>query len=287
MASVDDKMYYVGSAPVEGIDQEHTEHAFQMLILKLSKIQKKTIDRIVEKKHGTRLSEASPVYQKVAKKLRDKGLDCTMGDKVNVKLSRDELEISEHGGDTTSLMTSKIMDHQVLEAPDTGRKSLIVVYGNRSEPTLHAIAGELAQVETLKLKLSLLMQSITPDGSTDKVMFGASSGGWAASAPIHFGVGFNRKASEKRPMGLRRKATINLKGSHTAGEVKRRSDAYGGAMFGFGSMPPPGAAGAAAVPAEISEGDVDSLHLDDDEDDDLLAGASADLYRSFEQDDAE
>ena len=75
---------------------------------------------------------------------------------------------------------------------------MIVVYGNRSEPTLHAIAGELAQVETLKLKLSLLMQSITPDGSTDKVMFGASSGGWAASAPIHFGVGFNRKASEKR-----------------------------------------------------------------------------------------
>ena len=68
----------------------------------------------------------------------------------------------------------------------------MIVYGNRSEPILHAISGELVQVEALKLKLSVLLQSITPDGSTDKVMFGASHGGWTASKPIQFGVGFKR-----------------------------------------------------------------------------------------------
>ena len=46
-------------------------------------------------------------------------------------------------------------------------------------------------------------------------------------------------------------------------------------------------AGAAADSADTIDEDLDSLHLDDEEDDDLLAGASADLFRSFEQSDGD
>ena len=41
----------------------------------------------------------------------------------------------------------------------------LLMTSSHSKAILHAISGELAQVETLKLKLSLLLQSITPDGA--------------------------------------------------------------------------------------------------------------------------
>lgn len=58
--------------------------AIEMLMVKLEKLQAKMVDRVVEKKHGTRLSSASPVYQKVAAKLQRQGLDCTKGDKIEL-----------------------------------------------------------------------------------------------------------------------------------------------------------------------------------------------------------
>ena len=42
------------------------------------------VGRIVEKQTGSRLSPASPIYRKVAAKLKKQGLDCTMGDAVKV-----------------------------------------------------------------------------------------------------------------------------------------------------------------------------------------------------------
>ena len=86
---------FLGKVPVTDASNKVMESALELLMVKLDNIQKKVIDKIVEKKHGTRLSNMSPIYQKLAAKLKKKGMDCTVGDQVNIRLLDTAIEMRE------------------------------------------------------------------------------------------------------------------------------------------------------------------------------------------------
>lgn len=47
------------------------------------------------KQHGTRLSDASPVYRKIAEKMSKNDLDCTRGDPVRIKITSEFFEMKD------------------------------------------------------------------------------------------------------------------------------------------------------------------------------------------------
>ena len=53
--------------------------------------------KVVMKKHGSRLSEASPVWQKVSEKLKKSRLDCTCGDPVDMCIRSDDVTLGDVG----------------------------------------------------------------------------------------------------------------------------------------------------------------------------------------------
>jgi len=307
-------LFLLGTAPVENETVEDATISHQMLAVKLENIQRRTIERIVEKKHGTRLSTASPAYQKVSAKLTQKGMDCTVGDKVTVEISAEFLAYDTHekGKPTGGVKVPITAVTVIAQLPGAaeGREDLVVCADN----VLHVFSGEPIELQKTKLKLEML-QHKTRSESTRMPGTGGLLGrvgdgrAFAAKSEISFGIGLTRKASSRRAAasGLRRKATINLKGKGGSGEIKRTAKSYGGTFASFmppAAPPPPpmkakgnftkgGAAGAMASMSSlgsmggpaVTDDLLDSLSLDGDDDDDLLAGATEDLFRSFEKDD--
>lgn len=64
-------------APVRGKTAQVAKEAVGLLKLKLEQLQQRTIDAHVMQIHGSRLSPASPVYQKIAQVCR---AQCARGD---------------------------------------------------------------------------------------------------------------------------------------------------------------------------------------------------------------
>lgn len=304
-------LFLLGTAPVESESAEDAKMSHQMLTVKLANIQRRTIERIVEKKHGSRLSPASPMYQKVAEKLSSKGMDCTAGDKVAIEIAADAFTYDTHdkGAPSGGVKVPIDLISLVVLLPGMveGREDLAVVAGG----VLHAFTGEPIELQKTKLKLDMLHHKTR----SESTRLPGSSGGllgrtgderaFSVKSEISFGIGLSRKASSRRAAasGLRRKATINLKGnSKGSGEVKRTAKSYGGTFASFGAFPTPGGGGASGPGGGDSmsslggmtvgggggggamSADFDDLSLDGDDDDDLLAGATEDLFRSFEKD---
>eukprot|EP00729_Bicosta_minor_P014989 gene14989-28313_t len=62
---------------------------------KLQKIQTKTISRLVQKAHGSKLEPGSVAYNKVAEKVASTFLDHTAGDEVSAKFSFATMDLVE------------------------------------------------------------------------------------------------------------------------------------------------------------------------------------------------
>lgn len=54
------------SAPIKALTSKILRDAVELLRVKLEKLQQRIVDEFVERKCGSRLSPASPIYQKIA-----------------------------------------------------------------------------------------------------------------------------------------------------------------------------------------------------------------------------
>eukprot|EP00729_Bicosta_minor_P003980 gene3980-25348_t len=73
----------------------HPAAAHAVLHAKLQKIQTKTISRLVQKAHGSKLEPGSVAYNKVAEKVASTFLDHTAGDEVSAKFSFATMDLVE------------------------------------------------------------------------------------------------------------------------------------------------------------------------------------------------
>eukprot|EP00041_Stephanoeca_diplocostata_P027922 m.779333 g.779333 ORF g.779333 m.779333 type:complete len:150 (-) comp23278_c0_seq16:1397-1846(-) len=98
---------YLGSAPINDVTVESMTAAIDLLLVKLNKLQKRMIDMLVEKKFGSRLSEASPAYQKYKGKISKKTANLTRGDDVTVSFHSDSITMKDKkSGETVSTFES-------------------------------------------------------------------------------------------------------------------------------------------------------------------------------------
>eukprot|EP00041_Stephanoeca_diplocostata_P008048 m.115631 g.115631 ORF g.115631 m.115631 type:complete len:338 (+) comp17149_c0_seq1:240-1253(+) len=270
-------MRYLGSAPVKAIGEEVTKSAINLLMIKLQKLQKKMVDKYVMKQHGTRLSDASPVYQKLAEKLSKNDLDCTRGDPVRVTITSEvfemkDLKSSEQG---TCVRLNEVLSLTLLPGQDESS----VLFSFIQEPAprqlqCHVLLCPKDDVDAARVTLSTMIRAAAKAPSATgkgKGLLGRATKleGGEPDNVITFGVGLRRKSSLKVSGGLRRKGTVNLKGA-TSGEVKRRSSTYGNTFASFGA-PMPGTAAHEAVPASAVRGD----DLFDDIDDDIFGNVDS------------
>eukprot|EP00037_Helgoeca_nana_P017831 m.169511 g.169511 ORF g.169511 m.169511 type:complete len:352 (+) comp24167_c0_seq1:46-1101(+) len=275
------EMQYLGCVPVTDIGESFTQSAVELLVMKLSRLQKKMVDKVVEKKYGTRLSEASPMYQKVAQKLANSEMDCTRGDTVNVVLDTptESIILIETKNDQRTVISMHDILSLTLLPPRDGDHLVYFsfiqeVAQNRLQ--CHVLQSAPTTAEECRVRLSTAVREAATSDSRTKGVLGKASG-MATDLDknrITFGVGLHKKSSIRVSDGLRRRGTVNLKGKSGA-EVKRRSSTYGNTFASFGA-PAPAAAVASPSRPTLDDGlpDVDDafLDIDDNEFDDDIFG---------------
>lgn len=233
MAELD--LSYLGSAPIKDANETAAHSAIELLLVKLDKLQKKMVDKVVEKKHGTRLSPASPVYQKIADKLRKQGLDCTEGDAVKFVVKGADLNLIEAKTDqATTLPLAQLVLLSVLPAREEGFVVLAIIQKNKQGSiTCHGLRCTPAAAEDARVTLVKAIETQAKAGVTrEKTTIARAS--QPGDGTITFGIGLHRKSSMRVSGKVRRQGTINLKGKKT-GEVKRRSSTYGNTFASFGA----------------------------------------------------
>eukprot|EP00038_Savillea_parva_P016420 m.16825 g.16825 ORF g.16825 m.16825 type:complete len:337 (+) comp3427_c0_seq2:32-1042(+) len=279
------EMRYLGRVPVTDIGESFTQQAVEILLMKLQRLQKKMVDKVVEKKHGSRLSEASPIYQKIAAKLANSDMDCTRGDKVHVLIDNEAMTMVEPSNDTRTAIGLHDILSLTLLPPREGDTLVFFSFiqeVDHNHLQCHVLQATPSVAETCRISLSTAVRQAAATAasqSTQKKGMLGKAVGLAAPAEknkITFGVGLHKKSSIRVSDGLRRKGTVNLKGKSSA-EVKRRSSTYGGTFASL--LPPTGAA--VNVDADEDELPLDaasmSPHSEGDEDD-LLAGIEEDIF---------
>eukprot|EP00035_Acanthoeca_spectabilis_P019442 m.423385 g.423385 ORF g.423385 m.423385 type:complete len:307 (+) comp16855_c0_seq7:2299-3219(+) len=265
------EMKYLGCVPVTDIGESFTQAAVELLIVKLQRLQKKMVDKVVEKKYGSRLSEASPMYQKVAQKLANSEMDCTQGDAVFVVIDKVDLVLIEPKNDART----KISMHDILSLtllpPREGDDLVFFSFIQEEDQNrlqCHILKATPAVAEQCRVSLSTAVRQAAESERQTKGVLGKASGMAADTDKnrITFGVGLHKKSSIRVSDGLRRKGTVNLKGKSGA-EVKRRSSTYGNTFASFGApMPPAAAPESAAVTSPLTD------------EDDLLDGIDDDVF---------
>lgn len=306
VAGADFEMFYLGSAPCKDATDAEVTATVEMLCSKLAELQKRTIDKIVVKKHKTRLSEASPVYKKIAAKLEKKGLDCTKGDQIGVTFDEGTLNIKEAATDQiTQIPLREILSNFTMTTKTLDKYVLAFVHTDGVSHLCHAVTGVQAKVEIMKLAMSTRIAMIAPtaEGKTASMGSMISRTEGAASnrdSVIKLGIGLHKSmgmdapgaAPPEGPIKLGRKASINLKGSSKGG-VQRSSKTYGASFASFGFGPPPGALQWQQPPDAATAGDsngpLPGVAEDggDDllDDEDLLAGGVADMFSEHDDGD--
>lgn len=287
MASVDMdglKLSYLGCAPITQVGEEVVHSAMELLMVKLDKLQQKMVDKVVEKKHGTRLSHASPVYQKLCAKLRKQGLDCTQGDPIKMAINPPTLDLTEDkNGAITSIALKQLLQITVLPSRDEGQVIFAFIQDDPATGIkCHGLLCEPVVAEKARMSLMASLATLKAESKRSSVGVAKSNNLGDKDSTITFGVGLHRKSSLRVSGQVRRQGTINLKGKKS-GSIKRPSQTYGktftslaaGAGAGaWGAMGParpafdaPGGAGrSSAVPSDVGEEEDDDLLDDFDED---------------------
>eukprot|EP00054_Salpingoeca_dolichothecata_P007217 m.41909 g.41909 ORF g.41909 m.41909 type:complete len:334 (+) comp16928_c0_seq1:116-1117(+) len=268
---------YLGSVPVtKNTGLEVIKEADELLRAKLEKLQKRVVDRIVEKKHGTRLSSASPVWKKYAKQLRRQGKDVMYGDSCILRLTATDIMLLDSQKNLVNQFPSNDIPFSALykEKGDGGKIDLFGVIVRGAEKNvchiMTCVAGEGKNIH------GTILES-RKEGAREykrKEQAGLiKKGGFARTKKIGdtesitVGVGIARKSAINVSMKLKRKDSVNLDGKNREGLVKRRSNSYGSTFASLGDD-------------NTSNDNVsvnDNQNFQDD-DDDLLDGVSEDWF---------
>lgn len=278
------EVFYLGSVPVASDDDAVLKAAVQGLYQKLDKIQKKAIDNMVMKKHGTRLSEASPVYKKMMATFKKQGLDCTAGGKVLTSISKDGVSIEDpEKSVTTRLPLNELASYDVLVGKFNYAVLVLVQMGGDRRLILHVLNGDPSKINMLKIKISMLTSGVapTPIASSGSVLGRAER----EEETFSFAEGLQQ---------IQKRRTVNLKGAKS-GEVKRRSSTYGNSFGSLGASAP--APPIAPLPdlrhpdqkraeAERKLSEVEEQDMADNsesyfDEDDLLDGLDEDMFSSM------
>lgn len=293
MASVDMeglKLSYLGCAPITQVGEQVVHSAMELLLVKLDKLQQKMVDKVVEKKHGTRLSHASPVYQKLCMKLRKQGLDCTQGDPIKMAINPPTLDLTEDkNGAITSIALTQLVQITILPSRDEGKVIFTFIQDDRASGMIkcHGLLCEPMVAEMARVSLVASLATLKAEAKPSSIGLAKSKNLGDKDSTITFGVGLHRKSSLRVSGQVRRQGTINLKGKKS-GEMKRPSNSYGktftslatgNGAAGWGAMGParpafdaPGGAGyrLSATPSDVRE--------EEEEDDDLLDDFDEDMF---------
>jgi hypothetical protein len=82
--------------------------------------------KVVMKKHGSRLSEASPVWQKVSEKLKKSRLDCTCGDPVDMCIRSDDVTLGDASTGASTVVCLQDILSLTLLPPSDGSNSRVI-----------------------------------------------------------------------------------------------------------------------------------------------------------------
>jgi len=256
-------MRYLGCAPVTDIGEDVTQGAVDLLVLKLARLQKKLIDKAVEQKHGSRLSEASPVYKKIAEKLARAGKDCTHGDPVNFSVETEYIVMSEPEKDSrTNIPLGDVLSLTLLPPKSVADMVYFSFICEEAQNRLqcHVLIAPPEVAEKNRVSMSQAIRNFAKSPKAAKMKGGVlgRAGGMDTKVnkpgTITFGVGLQRKKSSIRmSQGLQRKGTVNLKGK-SGGEVKRRSSTYGNTFASFAAPAPANLPAVADEPDDLLDG---------------------------------
>jgi len=227
-----ERIGYLGCAPLNTATKEVMFDAMKLLMLKLGKIQVKMVDRLVEKKHGSRLSAASPVYQKIASTLAKNGLDCTKGDAITVDINREFLSLTDiKTNSTNQIPLSQMIVLDILPSIEgnvgTGNgeemenfakgtvqwtmesfykeESVIFAFVQDTKKQLlcHGLRCSPAQAEEFRAQLRGKLSALKPRMISSETNLQAPE-----NSKITFGIGLHRKSSLRASKAQRQRSRM-------------------------------------------------------------------------------
>eukprot|EP00040_Diaphanoeca_grandis_P026896 m.151708 g.151708 ORF g.151708 m.151708 type:complete len:298 (-) comp30774_c0_seq3:426-1319(-) len=210
------KCGYLGCAPLNDANKEIMHDSMQLLMLKLEKLQVKMIERVVEKKHGSRLSSVSPVYQKIAAKMTKDGLDCRKGDPILVNIGNKTITLTDIK--TNSINEIHIKQVTMLDImPSFDETKVIFTFVQQQLTKLfcHGLMCDGEMAETLRSQLREKMAQLPKGALASEGKMRTASATLLGTGTITFGIGLHRQSSLRtsKVQRERRKKSVNLSGS--------------------------------------------------------------------------
>lgn len=229
---------YLGCAPINAATEQIIHDAMQILRIKLEKLQTKVVDRVVEKKFGTRLSPASPVYQKIAAKMTKNGRDCTKGDPVSLSWNDKVLCMVElKGGSKNEIQMKHVVLLQTLPSTDGDNVIFSFVQDKNGELLCHGLLCKESTANATFAELSKLISVLPKRKVTSKQV--GNPNHIPQESTVTLGIGLHRKSSlraSSRQRSMRRKPSVNLSGTHRA-PVKFRPAGLHSSFASLGDTP--------------------------------------------------
>eukprot|EP00039_Didymoeca_costata_P001776 m.54987 g.54987 ORF g.54987 m.54987 type:complete len:603 (-) comp10961_c0_seq8:70-1878(-) len=276
------EMAYLGMTPIKGHASNAVETATNLLQAKLRKVQRKTVARLVEKTHGSKLPVGSAAYNKVVDKIAISGLDHTAGDKIRLNYSLALIELFEiKGGEVLSEPVHSFSidaiegNHVMPSALDSTLHLLTLVCRSGKKKVGHVLQGEHEKCMTLSAHISGIKAAMAKEKSqTAHAGLLAFTNDDENTNTLTMGIGLHQTSDlEVKGFPSTRRNTINLKGNGRM-RAKRRSHTYGQSFT--------------SIPIKSRETQEEPIKtLPDKEKDDDLAAFNAPPKEAYEVDDEE